>query len=105
MAKERYLIDEYDTHRILEAVDSLDLVRYEICDDEDGRPTELRQKLLKLHQLGFEVFREGQNSQKEAMFDLADELSLKVPGLIVALEQIQDALMDLLEFQDDPDDE
>ena len=69
------LTEQYETHRLPDAVDALDEVRGFLCDDEHGGPPPLRTNLLRLHGLAMDVVGEGLVSEAAQMFDLADDLA------------------------------
>lgn len=97
------LYQGFQTYDLLYAVDNIDELRRDFDDDDSGRPPELRTDLLKLHVLSMAVVQEGQLSQAETMFDLADDLSLEVHQLLEKLESVRDTLDKLLSFR--PEDE
>lgn len=100
------LYEGFETRDLLDAVDHIDEVRQSIGDQEYNRPPELRTNLLKLHGLAMDVVNNGFTSSADEMFDLADELSLQVCGLTVALEKIQETLDQLLDLRpEDSDDD
>lgn len=93
------LTEGYETHQLLDAVDALDEVRGVLGDDENGGPPRLRTDLLHLHGLAMDVMGEGFVSRAAGMFDLADDLSLEVSGVLEALERVLNALERLVELR------
>lgn len=101
--------EKFETSDLLDAVSHLDILRQALSDDEDWRPPEVRQDLLKLHQLAMEVSHRGDMTQAQPMFDLAFEIEdqlLTVWESLTAIEKIVQGITDLAdEFYDDFDEE
>jgi hypothetical protein len=99
------LYEGFETRDLLDAVDHIDEVRYNIRNHDNGGPPELRTDLLTLHGLAMEVVSGANLSGADEMFDLADDLSLQISTLTSSLEKVQDILDRLLdlrpEFSDD----
>lgn len=87
---------DYDTTRLLAAVDALDEVRNALSGGRSSPPPKFRDDLLQLHQLAMQVFNDGRSSSAGAMSDLAVELQSSVEDMTSALAEIQDALSDLI---------
>lgn len=87
--------DNFDTMALLSAVDAVDELRSDLNDNEDGAPPQLRDDLLKLHQLAMAVINQGSRSQVADLFDLAADLEDQVLGMMTALEQVQETLSQL----------
>lgn len=98
MREEEYLrlYQNFETRRLLDAVDAVDNLRDDLNDGEDGRPPELRSRLLKLHTLAMAVVNEGARSRADAMFELAADLDMQVSQMMTELESIQETLDALL---------
>lgn len=84
--------ENFDTVTLLHAVDAVDELRVELNDGEDGRPPQLRDDLLELHQLAMAVINQGSRSRVSDLFDLAVELEVQVAGMTTALEQVHETL-------------
>jgi hypothetical protein len=84
--------DNFDTMTLLHAVDAVDELRGELNDGEDGSPPQLRDDLLKLHQLAMAVINQGSRGRVADLFDLAVELEVQVAGMTTALEQVHETL-------------
>ena len=84
--------ENFHTTAPLRAVDTVDEMRGDLNDGENGSPPHLRIDLLKLHQLAMAVINRGARSQVAELFDLAIELEDQVLGLITSLEQVQETL-------------
>lgn len=82
---------DFDTHRLLEAVDELDTLRGLLADD-GTRPPEIRNRLLKLHDLAMAVINEGAREQADEMFDLAGELGDEVFDMLEAATRLHEIL-------------
>jgi hypothetical protein len=87
--------ENFDTTVLLRAVDAVDELRSDLNDSEDGAPPQLRDDLLKLHQLAMAVINQGSRSQVADLFDLAVDLEDQVLGMMTALEQVQETLSQL----------
>lgn len=98
MREEEYLrlYQNFETRRLLDAVDAVDNLRDDLNDGEDGRPPELRSRLLKLHTLAMAVVNEGARSRAAALFELAADLDMQVSQMLTELESIQETLDALL---------
>ncbi|MCP4912784.1 MAG: hypothetical protein GY909_06675 [Oligoflexia bacterium] len=108
--KNQELYENFDTTRILYAVDVLDEVRPVISDqfNEDGfpRPPEIRDKLLKLHEKAHEIINgEFRHDTDMGMFDLAWELEEELYDVIRNLEQIKKVIDDLTDLTPSEEDE
>ena len=94
------LWNDYDTTRIFYAVDALDKVRYVIGDDEDFRPPEIRQQLLRIHKLASNTLTGGYNLTDEEVEELAslvDEADMTIFDMVEELKKILAALRPLRE--------
>lgn len=94
----------FQTTSLLEAIDHLDNLRRGLSDD-GIRPPQLRDDLLKLHQLAMDYVNEGYLDKQEELFDLAFEIGDKIFDLVQSLEAIEITLQNLTAFAPDPDDE
>ena len=102
--------NEFETERILHAVDALDELRALLSDREEGhgtipRPPEIPDHLLKLHQL---VFNEGFEAPREDLCKaslLLDEIDMAVFEIIQYAEKIRSVLRDLQESLPEFDEE
>ena len=94
------LYENFDTSRILEAVDALDEVREVISDqfNESGFPSPpaIRDRLLMLHKKANEIINgEFSYDTDLGMFDLAWEIEEAIFDAISSLEKIQQVIHDL----------
>ena len=83
----------FDTSALLRAVDDLDLMR-EHLDGDGYKPPEMRDDLLRLHQLAMRVVNEGWTdpATTEDMFDLAADLEHRVDDLSEALDRMRETI-------------
>ena len=88
--------DNFDTSTILEAVGSIDELRKYLNDRDFNKPPELRDRLLKLHDLADKVINNGWTGQAEEMFELAGELEGDVLDMLEELEKVQLTLSNLV---------
>ena len=97
--------EKFETSDLLDAVKHLDVLRQALSDDEDWKPPEIRQDLLKLHQMAMAVSHRGDLSQAQPMFDLAFEIEDQLFTIwesFKALEKTVQGITDLAdEFYDD----
>lgn len=96
------LYEKFETMRILHAVDALDKIRSVLSDDihEDGipRPPEIRDKLLKLHDIAHKVINAYDCNTDLGLFDLAWEIEDELFDLIESFEAIRKVIDDLTEL-------
>jgi hypothetical protein len=86
---------EFDTSDILDAVEEIDQIRYMLNDDEEtNAPAQLREDLMKLHQLAMNAWNTGAGDPKE-LFGLAFELEDQLEEIV---EHAQKALATVAEF-------
>lgn len=103
------LYENFETTRLLTAVDSIDRLRGELSDGDQLRPPAIRDHLLKLHELAMAVVNNGARRQAGELFDLAGDLDDQISGMLEALEQVRDTVADLLKltpqslYDDEPD--
>lgn len=95
----------FETTRLLSAVDQVDELRRMLGDDEDFRPPEIRQDLLRLHQLAMAFVNEGALSKGQEMFDLAFDLDDQIFSMREALDAIEKTIQTLTELAPDPDED
>lgn len=68
------LYDGLDSASLLAAVDAVDALRPELSDDDDGRPPEISDNLLRLHRLAMAVSTNATPTLLAESFDLAGDL-------------------------------
>lgn len=96
------LVDSFDTSTLLEAVDGLDELRSDFfADRENGAPLELRDDLLKLHQVAIDVVSNGARSKALEMFDLAADIESELDELIHQLQSVRDTIGSLTDQRPD----
>lgn len=91
-------LERFDTHRLLEAVDELDTLRGLLADD-GTKPPEIRDRLLRLHQLAMAVVNEGDRDEAGEMFELAQELGDEVFDMLEAAQRLHETLVALAELR------
>ncbi|MDQ7839382.1 MAG: hypothetical protein RDU59_12920 [Thermodesulfobacteriota bacterium] len=96
------LMEEFSSMEILEAVSSLDEIRGIVEDREINRPPEIREKLMKLHEM---VMDEKITSGGETIWDLANEIQDELFPLQEAIEHIMDVLEKITDSAPENDDE
>ena len=106
-------LQDFDTRRLIEAVDDVDALRGVLADD-GNRPPEIRNRLLKLHQLAMAVVNEDAQEDAGELFELAQELEDEALDMLEAVQRLHDTLSALVELRpesldddgaDDADDE
>jgi hypothetical protein len=98
--------DEYDTHKLLDAVDELDRIRGILADGPNLEPPEIRGELLRLHKITSAVVNEGRpipDDDEKNPFFLADEIESEISEIHEAAETILDALSELARYWPDED--
>ena len=106
--------ENFDTISLRQTVDAVDMLRTHLSDREEYRSPEIRDRLLKLHQLATDVINEGRKDKAQALFDLAVELEDEVHDMMEALTEIQGTITNLTaqyppslidDSEGDPDDD
>lgn len=91
-------LQDFDTRRLIEAVDDVDALRGVLADD-GTRPPEIRDRLLKLHQLAMAVVNEGAQEDAGELFELAQELEDEALDMLEAVQRLHDTLSALTELR------
>jgi hypothetical protein len=86
------LDENFETASLLQAVDAVDMLRTQLSDGDGYRPPEIRDRLLKLHQLAMDVINDGRKGRARELFELATELEDEVFDMMEALTTIQNTL-------------
>jgi hypothetical protein len=86
------LYDGLDSASLLAAVDAIDRIRPDLSDGDGGRPPEIRDNLLRLHQLAMAVQTNATPALLTEFFDLAGDLDDQVMQLLDSVEQVQSTL-------------
>jgi len=94
--EDRDSLDDFDTQEILYAVDSLDELR-DALGDKSVSPPELRNQLLNLHSLLFDVIREGGDIDDE-IFNLKDDIIQSLGIIMHNAEQIYEKINELADL-------
>jgi chromosome segregation ATPase len=92
------LQDGFDTFSLIHAIDELDKMRGHLNDREHHNPPEIRNDILKLHDLAMDVVNHGVTSRAQALFELATEIEDQLSDLSEALENIQEAIAKLTDL-------
>ena len=91
-------LQEFDTHRLIDAVGELDALRRMVADD-GIRPPEIRNRLFKLHELAMAVINEDAQEDAGELFELAQELDDEVLDVLEAVQRLHDTLSALAELR------
>ncbi len=91
----------FDSHRLLDAVDQIDALRDVLNDGANRQPPAIRTELLELHALALAVFGQGQRDQVAELFARAEDFDVQLGNLLIALEKIQNTTDDLLALRPD----
>lgn len=86
------LQDGFDTCSLIHAIDELDKMRGHLNDREHHNPSEIRNDILKLHDLAMDVVNHGVTSRAQALFELAIEIEDQLSDLSEALEKVKDTI-------------
>jgi hypothetical protein len=92
------LYENFETSRLLSAIDQLDKVRGVLADGDNWEPPAIRTELLKLHQLAMDVVNKGWTGQARELFELAGDLEMQVFDMVEALEDIEQTLNKLTDL-------
>ena len=101
------LRDEYDTTKLLVAVDELDHIRNVVADGDNLEPPEVRDQLLKLHGITMAVVNEGHplsTDGEEGLLELAWEIESVVGEINDAADKILEAVGELIRLCPDEED-
>jgi hypothetical protein len=93
------LTENFETASLLQAVDAVDTLRGYLNDRDKHQPPEIRDKLLKLHQLAMSVINEGHEGRAPALFELATEIEDEIADMMEALTTVQDSVTRLTALQ------
>ena len=99
------IYEGFETTRLLSAVDHVDQLRRLLGDDEDFRSPQIRQDLLRLHQLAMEFVNNGVTSKGPELFDLAFDLDDQIFTIREALDEIEKTIQTLTDLTPDPDED
>ena len=97
------LQQEFDTYRLLEAVDTIDRLRARICE-----PDAMRQDLLTLHGMAHALINGGDPggaTAPEPIWEVAEELAFELSDFIDGLQAALDTVEALTELAPDPDED
>lgn len=89
------LQDGFDTLSLIHSIDELDKMRGHLNDREHHNPPEIRNDILKLHDLAMDVVNYGMKGRAPALFDLASEIEDLLYDLSDALGKIQNTIAQL----------
>lgn len=92
-----YLERNFESMKILHAVDYLDQIRYRLADGENLEPPEVRQELMKLHEKAQHLinYAGGKPDDVQAIWDLAWDIESVVGDIQEYAEKILSILSDL----------
>ena len=93
------LQDGFDTVSLIQAVDELDQMRGHLNDRAHHNPPEIRNDILKLHDLAMDVVNHGMKDRAPALFELAIEIEDQLSDLGTALDNIQETIAKLIDLQ------
>lgn len=107
--KNQELYEKFETMRILRAVDALDRIRPVISDQFNSngfsKPPELRDKLLKLHEMAHKIINLYNCKTDSGMFDLAWEIEEEISEVVAHLDEIRKTIDDLIDLTPSEEDE
>ena len=105
MTDEQYenLYENFESRDLFTAIKKVDFLRRELADGYDLIPPEIRQDLLKLHDIAMVVINNGYRSKANKMFDLALDIECQVDEMMESLEELQTILRNLTRLTPDPD--
>jgi hypothetical protein len=92
------LQDGFDTFSLIHAIDELDKMRGHLNDREHHNPPEIRNDILKLHDLAMDVINHGETGRAQALFELAIEIEDQLSDLSEALEKVRDTISSLTDL-------
>ena len=92
--------ENFETTTLLTAVDKIDQMRGYLSDREYCQPPEIRDDLLKLHQLAMEVVNKGYQDAEAVseLFDVADGIDKQLFEIMEAMQYVQKTVEGLMEL-------
>ena len=100
------LRDEFDTMKLLDAVDQLDNLRGLLADGPNLEPPEVRDDLLKLHTIAHQVINEGyplSDDLDHNLLTLAGDIECQIGDISEAADSILNTLSELIRLCPDID--
>ena len=98
------LYNQFFTSDILTTIQHIDQLRVVLADDEDFRPPQIRDDLLRLHQLAMEFVNYGDPQTGREVRDKAFDLQDNIFTMIESLEAIDKTLSELTDLVPEDDD-
>jgi hypothetical protein len=90
--------DNFDSHRLLDAIDQVDKLRSIFGDRDINRPPEIREDLMDLHSVVFDAIAQGSPHPKEMkIWDMASDIESYLDEAREAIDEIQEVLTALIE--------
>ena len=96
----RVLQESFDTRQLLAVIDDVDTLHAALSDD-GLKPPEIRDRLLKLHNLAMRVVNEGSLHQAAELFNLVSELEDEIFDMLEAVTRLHETLETLTALQSD----
>lgn len=95
----------FDTTTLLRAVDDVDRLR-EHLDGDGYKPPEIRDDMLRLHQLAMKVVNQGYEGEaRTEMFELAADIEERIDDIADVLDRLRETISGLVGLAPgDPDD-
>lgn len=91
-------LSDFDTELLLSCVNTLDVLRGKLADDEQMRPPEVRTQFLQLHRLATAVIEHRTQDKATEFFSLAHELDMELFEMAQALDFMQQTLAELTDL-------
>ena len=85
----------FDTFSLIYAVDELDKMRSHLNDREHRNPPEIRNDILKPHDLAMDVVNHGLTDHAQELFELAVDIEDQLCDLSEAQEKVRDTISKL----------
>lgn len=92
--------ENFETTTLLTAVDKIDEARGHLRDGDYCQPPEIRDNLLKLHQLAMDVVNKGYQDVETVseFFDVADGIDMQLFEIMEAMQYVQKTVGCLMEL-------
>ena len=92
----RNLYENFETMDLIYAVDHIDKLRYFLGDGPDFQPPEIRNDLMKLHELAMEVINQRSETNLTEFVNLAEDIDSDLFQMMQSLEAVQKTLRQLI---------
>lgn len=94
----RNLYENFETMDLMYAVDHIDTLRSFLGDGPNFQPPEIRNDMMKLHELGMQVVNQRSDANLAEFVELAEDLNSDLYQMMEALDKVQDTMRKLIQL-------